>query len=491
MNKLQLKNPSLSETKKKKQKYSYTAMTSTALIIIAIIILNAVVGLMGTKVNLKLDMTKDNILSFSETTQKVIDELEMDVNIISLIPLSDTNREMIQVDEVLKRYDLSSDKITYQRIDADKNPAILSKYPLDGKALTGSYYVIFESERMHHVVTVDDLLIMYANRSHEDIVLSGALKAEQYFSSALVKVTAGSSINALVSKGHGERFTADNFTKNIFPGAGYSFKDISLASQDIPSDTDVLIIASPESDYSPEEIQKIDDFSRAGGSIQIITDADTGDLGGLFAYMAEWGISLETGVAADDNAGNYAGNKVSILAQIPSNEVTGIMGIDGQDVLFPFAAPISLSQKVGVSSQVLATTGDSGYVKENIYFIDDSFAPGDIKQKSNLAVLATRQNSIESVSHMSVMTTSYFIGSAADNNFVILDSTANRKFLTGLMNYMTDQPSNFYIMPKNIVQNEVVINQLSIYAYTMLTVVIIPLIIIAWGIITWVRRRHS
>ncbi len=482
---------SVSDFKKKKQKYSYTAATSTALILAAILILNAIVSVLGNKINLKLDMTKDNILSFSDTTNEVIGNLKTGVNIISLIPQSDTNREMIQIDEVLKKYDMASDKITYKRVDAKKNPAVLNKYPLDGKPLDGDYYVIFESERMHHVVSVDDLLIVYANANHSDIFLSGALKAEQYFSSAIVKITEGSEINAYVSKGHGEKFTAENFAKDVFPGAGYSFKDISLSGDDIPQDADVLIIASPETDYSNDEISKIDAFSRRGGDIQIISDTDSGELANLYGYMDEWGLSFTQGIAADEDAGNYSSDKLSLIAKINKNDITDSMGVEGQAVLFPLTRPIEFKEKVNISHEVLATTGKNGYVKHNVYSTNDSFEDGDIKKQSNLSVVATRQYSIEDVSHMSVLGTSYFIGIPQTGNYSILNSTANRKFLTGLMNYMTDQPSNFYIMPKNIVQDEVVINQMSIYLYTMVTVVFIPLFIIAFGIIIWLRRRSS
>lgn len=473
----------------KKKKYSYTAMTSTALVIAAIIILNAIVGILGSKISLKLDLTKDSILTFSETTEKIIDSLETNVNFISLIPQSDTTREVIQIDEILKKYDQSSDKITYTRVDSKRNPAILSKYPLDGKPLDGDYYVIVESEKMHRAVSVDDLLMRYY---HTDTnILTGALDAEPEFSKAIVKVTEGSDVKVLVSKGHGEKFTADNFLNNVFPGEGYEFRDIFLSSDDIADDTDVLVIASPKTDYSQEEISKIDEFSRNGGDIQIIADTDTEYLANLFGYMDEWGVSFANGVAADADAGNYSQNKVSIIGQIGKNDITGSMGIDGQITLFPFSRPVEYRQKPNVTVNVLASTGKNGYVKENIYFMDDSYKSGDKKGQSNLAVMATRQNSVDSASNLFVMGTSYFIGNSNDKTFDILYSTANRQFLVGIMDYMSDQPSSFYIVPKNIAQDKVVINQMSIYTYTMITVVFIPMALIAWGIITWIRRRHS
>ncbi len=473
----------------KKKKYSYTAMTSTALIIAAIIILNIVVGILGNKISLKIDLTKDSILTFSQTTEKILDELSVNVDIISLIPQSDTSREVIQIDEILKKYDQSSDKITYQRADSKKNPAILNKYPLDGKPLSGDYYVIFASEKRHRVVSVDDLLMRYYHT--ETNILTGALDAEPEFSKALVKVTEGSDVKILVSKGHGEKFDADNFAQSIFPGEGYDIKNVSLSAEDIAEDADVLVIPSPKTDYSEEEIAKIDEFSRKGGDIQIIADTDTEYLANLFGYMDEWGISFGSGVAADADAGNYSQNKVSIIGQISKNDITGSMGIDGQVTLFPLSRPVNFREKPNVKVNVLATNGKNGYVKENIYFMDDSFKAGDSKGQSNLALVATRQNSIDSVSNMFVMGTSYFLGSSNDQNYEILYSTANRRFLVGLMDYMTDQPNSFYIMPKNIAQDKVVINQLSIYVYTMITVVFIPLLLIAWGIITWIRRRHS
>ena len=191
----------------KKRKYAYAAMTSAILMIVAIIIVNLIFSALSDKIALKIDLTRDNILSFSDTTKEVLKELDTQVNIISLIPESDNSREMLQINEVLKKYERSSSKIKYTRVNSKRNPAVLNKYKLDGKALTSDYYVVFETERMYTVVSVNDLLMMYKDKS-TNAILAGALSAEQYFSSAIVKVTKGSEITAYISTGHGECFTA-------------------------------------------------------------------------------------------------------------------------------------------------------------------------------------------------------------------------------------------------------------------------------------------
>lgn len=477
----------------KKRKYAYTAMTSAILMIVAIIIVNLIASVVSNKINLKLDLTKDNILSFSHTTKDVIKNLDTDVKIISLIPETDNSREMIQIDEILKKYESSSEKINYTRVNTKRNPAVLNKYQLNGKPLANDYHIIFETERMYTVVSVNDLLMMYKDKSTNNI-LAGALSGEQYFSSAIVKVTKGKSITACVLTGHGEKFTSEIFRTKILPGSGYEFKDISLSTQNIPEKADVLILASPETDYSAEEIEKIDSYLKDGGDIIIIADAITADLTNLFGYMAEWGASFEHGMAADDDQSNYAGYKTYILANLEDNEIVKSMGISGQQTVFPLARPVSLKQKIGVNSTIIATTGENGYVKENVYSSVDSFEEGDTRKKSNLAVMLTKQNSIDSRSNMFVMGTSLFMGdysSETSQFYTLLDESANRKFISGIFAYITDQPSSFYIMPKNIVQDKVIINQSSIYIYTMITVFIIPIIILVWGLITWLKRRYS
>jgi len=477
----------------KKRKYTYTAMTSAILFIVIILIVNLIASVLSNKISLKIDLTRDNILSFSDTTKNIIEKIDTDVNIISLIPTSDNSREMLQVDEVLKKYDSLSSKITYKRVDTKRNPAILNKYPYNGKSLESDYYVIFETSRLYEVVDVNDLLVMYMDKETKNI-LAGALSAEQYFSSAIVKVTKGRNITAFISSGHGECFTSDNFKNNILPGFGYEFKDINLSTQDIPAETDLLIIASPQNDYSPAEIEKIDAYLKSGGDISIMADIDTPHLTNLFAYMDEWGVGFEDGIAADEDESNFVAYKTYVLGQLHDNEIVNNMGMQGHQIVFPLARPVTSKETIGKSVNVLASTGKNGFIKKNIYSTNDAFEDGDIKAKSDLAVMVSQLNSDQSVSHMFVMGTSLFMGNYSSQTspfYTLLDQSGNRKFISGFMSYMTDQPSSFYIMPKNIVQDKVIINQMSIYIYTMITVVIIPLLILAWGLITWIRRRQS
>lgn len=462
----------------KKRKYAYAAMTSACLAIAVIIIINVIAYVVSDKISLSVDLTKDGILDFSEKTAEVVSGLDMDVHILSLIPANDKNREMVQIDEVLKKYDTMSDKITYERADAQKNPALLSNYAIDGKPLSDGYNVIFETERMCTVVSVNDMFIMYKGKSSDNL-MAGALQAEQHFTSALLKVTKGSDITAYVTSGHGEAFSAEEFKNNILPAGGYSFKDFAIMTDEIPENADVIIIAAPKTDYSAAEIEKLSAYLSAGGSLQVFTDPTMPELPELETLLGEWGITLGDGLVADDDSAHFAKYRTNIIPDIADNETAQRINVENTQVVFPVSRPVDGANKNDVTVIPIVSTSDSGYIKTDIYSAYDTFEASDIKGKSTVAVMATRP------AYDGRAPKIFVSGSQA-----FLEIRSNKPFYTGLMATMTEQPYSIYIMPKNINQDAVVINQSSIYIYSLFVIVIIPVIILAIGFIIWVKRRH-
>ncbi len=462
----------------KKRKYAFAATTGACLAIAVIIIVNLIAAVISDRISLSIDLTKDSILGFDETTVEVVKNLDMDVSIISLIPEGDNNSEMVQLDEILKKYDTLSDRITYTRANVVQNPALLTTYTINGEPLTDAYNIIFETERMSTVVSVNDLFIMYKDTQTENI-LSGALKAEQHFTSAIIKVTKGSDINAYVTTGHGEGLDAEKFKTEILPGGGYIFNDYAIMSDPVPENADVVIVASPKTDYSAEEIEKLSAYLSQGGSLQVYTDVATPDLPMLFGFLEEWGISVGGGIVGDEDSSHYSKYKTYLIAEVPENEYTGKISTSNTQVMFPVSRPILAQNKNDVTTFTVASTSAEGYVKANIYSANDSFESGDEKIASDVAVIATRPSYDGDIPMVFVSGTSAF-----------LQIESNRTFCEGLMSLMTDQPHSIYISPKNIVKDKVIIKQSSIYVYCFLVVVLIPVLILAWGFVTWIRRRH-
>ena len=462
----------------KKRKYGYAAMTSAALAIAVVLIINVIASVASDKISLSVDLTKGGILDFDKQTTDVISNLDMDVRIISLIPKADTNREMTQLDEILQKYDSLSNRITYERADAQKNPALLSGYKINGEPLTDSYNIIFETERMYTVVSVNDIVIFVKDKTNGKYS-SGALRAEHYFTSAILKVTKGSDINAYISAGHGENFGAEEFKTQILPASGYVFHDFNTMSDTIPDDADLFIIAAPKTDYSADEIEKINSYLEAGGSVQVFIDPTTPYLYNLFTLLDEWGIEVGEGLVGDDDASHYAKYRTTLIADLPENEMTGLMPSTNMQVIFPVSRPIIAEDKNDISAYSIASTSENGYVKTDIYSDYDTFESGDNRIKSDVAAMITRPNPAGKMPKLFV-----------SGSIAFLEVKSNSNFYTNLMATMTEQPYSIYIQPKSILESRVAINQAFVYIYVFITAILIPIIIISFGLITWIKRRH-
>ena len=461
----------------KKRKYAYAAMTSTVLAIVLIIITNLIVSSLSDKINLSVDLTEGQILKFSDETIQVLDDLEMDVDIISLIPQSDASSDAIQLDEVMKRYATSCSKVNYRSIDATKNPEILSHYEINGAPLKDAYNIIVETDRMYSVIPVEDIYerIKYNNMNYYQ---SATLAAEQHISSAIMKVTKGSNIITYVLTGHGELYGAEFFSETLLPGSGYDFRSLSLLSDEIPDDANMIAIASPKNDYSVEEIAKLEAYMENGGKLQVFVGAQTPHLPNLFSYLDEWGITVGEGVVADDDASHYNKRRTILIPEIPENDITSEIKIDGMNVVFAGSRPIEIADRVDVYATSLATTSDEGYVKRDIVSVYDTFEEGDQKGKANVAAIS------EKVVDSNTIARVFVSGSV---NF--LESDLNKNLYSNLVSYMNGQPS-LYIMPKLVIQRHLAINQSTVYIYSLFVIVVIPVIIMAAGFIIWIKRRH-
>ncbi|MBQ4526850.1 MAG: Gldg family protein [Clostridia bacterium] len=461
----------------KKKKYAYAAMTSASLAIAVIIVINIIVVALSDKVNLNIDMTKGGILDFDKQTIDIVNNLDMDVNIISLIPESNETDEFKQIDEILNKYNTMSDHITYTRVDTKKNPVYLANYSYEGTVLNQTkypnYHIIFETERAAEVVDVNSVVPI----DEEERILK-ELKAEQYFTSAILKVTKGSDINVYLSSGHGEMYSAEDM-KQFVPGSGYNFKDLSLGTQDIPDDADMIVIVSPKNDYSISEIDKMAYFLDMGGDIQVMVDYNTPELNNLFTLLGEWGISVESGLVCDDNSNHFTESRTALLPVIHQNDVTENLMISGMNIMFPSSRPVRAENKNDIVAYTIASTSEDGYIKPDVTSIhQDVFEPGDVRRTSDVAVLSARYNYSNDTS------TRVFV--SGTSGFVV----ANQKFYSELVTYMTDKSNTVFIQSKDIEQSKVLISQSTIYLYAFVVIALIPIIIIVAGFIIWVKRRH-
>ena len=461
-----------------KKKYSYQSKIVLSLLIISVLLLNVIVFALSERINLNFDLSKDSILDFDSQTIDAINTLSKDVKIISLIPSDDTSNEMSMLDTILNKYDSLSDKITYEKADTKKNPLLLSKYAKNSQALDNAYHIIFETKDGYDVVDVDDLFYMQMDKSN--VIKASSVHAESYFTSSLIKATNGFGVNVLSTKGHGEALKAEDLKNKIYMSSIMDFRDIDLLSEDISDDADVIIIASPSSDFTEGEIEKLSEFLNEGKSLQLFLEPSTPNLHNLFSFLSSWGIDVGEGLVCDNSPAYYSNYKMALVTPVEKNEFTKNLNIDNSNVLTPNARPVKFTQKEDIAVFEITKTSENAFVKTNQASQSDDFEDGDLKAESVVSGISIR-GSYDASKRSKIFVSGSLMGLLQNKNI---------NFYTSLLMVMADKNADVMITPKDVSSQNVIISQETIYLYALVIVVIIPVIILMIGFIIWSKRRH-
>jgi len=195
-------------------------------------------------------------------------------------------------------------------------------------------------------ITVDgEMVITYRGRSEhlQD-------RSESGLTNALQRVARGAERRVLFLQGHGERKPHDNASFELgawvkeLEAKGVSVGEINLAETPrIPTDTAVLVIASPQGSLLPGEMAALQAYLARGGGLLWLADPDR--LRG-FAPLAEaLGIVFNPGFVVDPNV-SQAGMmlfgtddpRVALVATYPSHAITRGFTMN---TLFPIAGSMT------------------------------------------------------------------------------------------------------------------------------------------------------
>lgn len=464
-----------------KKNYMTTAGIVTSLIVVSIIIINILFSVVGSKINLKIDMTKDRVLSFSDTTMETLHKLDKNVNVYSLIPANAEGTVVNQLRDIIEKYAKISSKINYQVIDTEKNPEFARKYTQAGEILS-TYSIIFDTDSKYRVVNLNDAIV---TDSTGQAIQS--IRAERLFTSALVYVTSDKNVKLGVLEGHGEVVSSLYF-EAMLEDEGYEVVPLNLMTSDIDSEIDSIIITTPEKDFDATEIDKIDKFLLDGNSMQLFMPPGGAPTPKLDAYLAEWGIEFKPGFVAETNKNNYYQSQIYLIPEILESEITSGLISGGMMILYPGCRGIKENKNQNVTEEVLLSSTKDAITKVNM---SDSASEeitasdGDVVEKSNLATIVTREISTDKKAKIFVSGGLNFIQqSLMESNF------ANRDFYFNTVASLCDNDANIYIRDKNISTPYITISYLWVLILGFVTVVIIPLSFLLAGLVIWLKRRH-
>lgn len=218
--------------------------------------------------NPRFDLTPERRYSLSELSRTVLRSLDDELHATVFY----RRQDLRSIQETLELFARETPHFHFECIELEKNPARAQALGITG---FGSGVVTYKGRREK------------VRHCDEENLLSAIIKL----------IEPGEKIVRFV-QGHGEKEIGETDQKTSYSavrqaleGENYRVQELMLVQSDgIPEDTLVLIIAGPQKDFLPREIDMIDAYLRRGGRVFMLLDPFP--LPEIEGYLDRLGIGL-------------------------------------------------------------------------------------------------------------------------------------------------------------------------------------------------------
>ena len=487
----------------KRVTYGASAIAFTAIVIAAAILLNVAASLLTDRFNLKADMTADQRYDISDATVDMLKNVENDITIYMLAPeadVVDTDKTLgiygPSIASILNRYPtLSGGKVKVEYVDIERNPSFTQGFQLGE---IPSYSILVKSNAAYRLLTYYDYIYFRAADSFSEQKPVG-LNLEHALASAIYYCDTGSRRNAVLLDGKGENNGRDggNGTKLVafLESNNFSVTYVNLTTETLPEDTDLIVICSPEKDYSPDEIAVLDSYlNRNLGKVIVSLGTESKDAANLLYYLREYGLTIGD-KALYDRSNSRTGHPEAIRVNPISSDV--MQSLASVDTMLIFANSLKMSTMdvagTGWSKQDLLNTYDSAFAKPADLERDPASVtrdPDDETGVFTVASLLTRKPTVDKVGdETSGKLLVLSSGDALSDTYFNSSSYTNWSFMSVLLSDFFGGNDLSVFKYKVFTTGELV--TLEIDRQIILGVLIaIPVLLFAGGVVVWFRRKN-
>lgn len=359
----------------------------------------------------------------------------------------------------------------YQRIKPDLSltfidPVEQPRLTKDAGVKVNGEMVIYYQQRRAHLTTIN----------------------EQAFTQLLMRLARPEERLIMALSGHGERsldgnanFDLGDFGRQLTVN-GFVSQPLNLAlTPDIPTNADVLLIASPQVDLMPGEVDKLLHYVDRGGNLLWLVDQES--LRGLLALTEKLRLVLTPGVVVDPRAEQLKAPVTFALGAIYGQHA--ITQHFDYITVFPFARQIAFNENDEWKTIPLVDVAPNGWVEsgsldEAITFDESE----DIAGPVTIAVALTRQ-----VDHREQRIVVVGSGHFLANSY--LGNGNNLDFGINMINWLTGDEDLVSIQPRATMDNQLVFSETVLSGIVIVFLFILPGVFLICGVVIWWRRKRS
>lgn len=501
------KKPNLSAVKtavhKEKFKHGSLAVVFTVVFIAVIIVINVLVSALTTRFpSMNFDLTKEGLNTLSDEATDVAKEIVNETTIYII-----GSEDAIRGDEVYSNYSLKysqvanladrlhelNDKIKVEYIDPDMNPQFISDYA--GDSLTTGK-VMVKTDKRHKTLAVTDLFSIQQDSSTGQYNYYS--KVDGALANALYLVNLDTVPVVAFATGHNEMLTvSDNLSTftGMLNDNNFEVKEFNMLTDEIPEDASIVVLGTPTTDYTSEELSKLEAYlgdEKMGSSrtLYVMTAPNAGwsSMPNLSSFLAEWGMEPQSQEVLESNTNNTLYN---MPYAIFANVTDSVLSKTYDNVVKVQAAPVKrlFTANNDISTYSVIETSDTAYLSNDEKVLETP-------ETDTYTILAFAQRYMDNQGK--ICANVVVDGCAADfydGSSLLGNSTFGNKDVTlDLIKNLTGTTDTRVGLTVNQTQtNTMDINASSAVTWSigmMLFTIVVPVAVLVIGLVIFLRRRH-
>ena len=454
----------------------------TSLLTVIVLAMLVVINLIISRMDLKTDLSANQYYTLTQPTKDLVKGIKDDISIYYLV---ETGNETQLFKRIAEKYESLSKHIKVELKDPILYPKFASRY-VEDEVRANSFLVVNHSNNRAMYVDYEEMLVYGEEFNYEtfnyDLI---GIDVEGKLTSAIQYVTTEDIPVIYTTTGHMEKELGQIFAAALDKQNVKVNSTPTLTISSIPEDCDILMINSPETDFTADEIDLIMDYMENGGDVVLVVDYMATELKNLKGLMEYYGIELKDGIIFEGDSNKHAQNNPHlIIPDVLKNSITNSALQYGKYVIMPSSTGLQILDNTRSSLKVepLLVTSDKAYSKVNIESTTYAKEIGDLNGPFYVGLAAT-DTFKGSSSNLIVYSSEFVFDDSA------LESFGNYEILTGTVSQLAGGIQPISVKTRRLAMDPLTLTQKQANAWGIFTVVVLPLLILAGGVVISLRRR--
>jgi len=441
-----------------------------SLFIVLLLALCAIIAGISLRYSFKVDLSSSNRNTLSEESQKILAQMTQPLQFSVFASDSEEIRKPIQ--DLIERYKRYKPDIQYSFIDPNLQPALVreSKIQVNG-----------------------EVILHYGGKSEHL-----RRPSEAFYSNAMQRVLRTHSRWLLFLTGHGEREPNRQANHDLsdwvnqLTQRGLRIQSYQLANNAvIPDNTAALVIAGPQVDYLPGEVDLIKKYLDGGGNLFWLMEP--GSLHGLEALADYLHIEAMPGIIIDKNSKTFGikDKRFLVVAEYPKHPVTEDLAVY---TLFPEARGLKLKENSPWQAVELLKSSANSWIATDANSVEAAAADSQVGAVTFGLALIRPFAPASSTAAGTKSDKEQRVIVVGDGDFLsnsYLGNVGNMELGFNMMNWL-NQDDNFLHIPVNQARDKTLdMDDSQLAALGIFYFLVIPLGFLIVAISIWYRHRNA